>query len=383
MASVQIAAVGSSSKCSRLADSCEIDWRRFLDRPLFTSCSSGWESFLTGKTVLITGAGGSIGSSLAARLMETPARTLVLLDRSERSLGVLYQTHEKRNTTFPKVEFIEGDILCRQLLQQIFSTHRPDIVFHAAAVKHLPALESDPFTALENNLLGTIRLLHAADGAAVECFVNVSTDKAVNPTSILGVSKRLAELFLLACADPARRKLSLRLGNVLGSSGSVVPVFVQSLKRGLPLTVTDTHASRYFLAPEEAVAFLLAASQMQTTSLLLPEMGRPRQIVELAHFLLREIKHEASSDAITFVGLRDGEKCIEQLIYDYEYLQTAAAPHLHEICGNCIPDTGLFSDSLGELLELVSHRRKTGLIKLLFNLVPEFVPSPSLLRYLG
>jgi FlaA1/EpsC-like NDP-sugar epimerase len=364
-----------------LDDFSTIDWAHFLDRPMFALRSCDWSNCFAGKNVLITGAGGSIGSALSVRLMGGLARTLIFLDHSEHNLRRVYERYKCRNVTLPRVEFIQADILCQQSLEEVFSRYQPEIVFHTAAMKHLPALESDPFAALKNNLLGTIRLLQVIDGSEVESFVAVSTDKAVNPTSMLGVSKRLAELFLMAI-ESSTRKITLRLGNVLGSSGSVVPLFLHSLQNGLPLTITDAQASRYFLTVEEATDFLIVSSNMRGSSLLLPEMGRPRRIVELAEFLRRELGHKDLNDYVNFAGLRDGEKRSEQLTYDCEFLRKTGVPRLDEVCGNSIGDQEKFADNLGRLLELVLCQDKSGVLDLLLSLVPEFVPSRTLLRYL-
>jgi FlaA1/EpsC-like NDP-sugar epimerase len=199
---------------------------------------------------------------------------------------------------------------------------------------------------------------------------------------MLGVSKRLSELLLLAIDSTVPRMLSLRLGNVLASSGSVVPLFMQSLESHQPLKVSDPEAARYFLTLEEAATFLLKSLQIPESSLLLPEMGSPRRIVELAEFLLNEFGRENGSRTMRFTGLRPGEKCSEQLTFDHEYLRKTKTPHLYEVCGNSISDPERFANDFGRLMELVLHRSKKGLIESLSNLVPEFAPSAALLRYL-
>lgn len=364
-----------------IRNSREIDWSRFLNRPLSTSCSSDWHNYVSGKTVLITGAGGSIGSALSLLLMAGLARKLIFLDRSEDNLRLLYRKYRERNLTLPEVKFLRADVRRADSLETIFAKYRPDIVFHAAAAKHVVPLESDPFAALEHNLLGTLRLLEVADSSSVECFVNVSTDKAVDPASVLGVSKRLAELLLLAVDSGLPRKLSLRLGNVLESSGSVVPLFVECLENRWPLPITNPEASRYFLTLEEAATFLLRSVQVSSSSLLLPEMGGPRNIGELANFLFEQFECQPCCQSMSFTGLRDGEKCFEQLTYGFEYLEETAVPELYRVCGNNISDPEEFADDLSRLLELVLHRQTTGLIASLARLVPEFTPSPTLLRH--
>ena len=358
-----------------------IDWSKFLNRPLFTSNYLDDNDTIARKTVLITGAGGSIGSALSLRLMSSLAGTLVLIDHSQRNLDALYKEYRERDITFPRVEFFPVDILAQEKLQEIFSIHRPHIVFHAAAMKHLPALECAPFMALEHNVMGTLCLLLAADSSDVECFINVSTDKAVNPTSVLGISKRISELLLLAVEPTALRLISLRLGNVLGSSGSVVPRFMRCLENHQPLRITDPHASRYFITQEEVVAFLMNTLAISANSLLLPEMGNQRRIVELAAFLLNEFQSDVPCPPMTFTSLQDGEKRSEQLTYDYEYLADTSIPHLHRICGTTNFDPERFSDNLGRLLERVVKQEKAGFMEALTDIVPEFTPSNTLLRY--
>ncbi|HSM87740.1 MAG TPA: polysaccharide biosynthesis protein [Candidatus Limnocylindrales bacterium] len=360
-------------------DSVPLNWSRFLKREIPPASSLQWNKLVSEKTILITGAGGSIGSSLAVQLMAGLPKTLVLLDRSECNLRSLQRRYLERQVTLPRVEFIQGDILDQRFLDDLFRTYEPEIVFHAAALKHLPPLESDPFAALENNVLGTFNLLRMVDCSRVEYFVNVSTDKAVNPTSVLGVSKRIVELLLLAGyrTDPLR--LSVRLGNVLESSGSVVPHFLRCLREGSPLSITDPQASRYFLTMEEAALFLVGSLQFPESCMVLPEMGVPRTVMELVIFLLNEFQIHPCLQSMTFTGLRDGEKRSEQLTHDYERVNQHAGP-LRTIIGHGIFCPDRFPDDFAWLLKLVVERRKKGLLDSLLRLVPEFRPSPAFLR---
>src|SRR5262249_18215554 len=336
-----------------------------------------------GKTVLITGAGGSIGSSLGLRLRREVSIRLILLDRSVQRLRRLRLRWEERSALGPRAEFVAADILDSGAMQEMFARYQPQIIFHTAALKQLPSLESEPFAALENNVSGTLRLLQLADCFPVEYFINVSTDKAVRPTSVLGGSKRISELLLMARKPSGTHRLSMRLGNVLESSGSVVPIFVQAIKDGRPLTVTDPQAMRYFVTLEEAAAFLIESLSVGGSELLLPAMGRPQRIVDLAAFVMRAHRAFHGGAGVCFIGLRDGEKCSEALTYVHERLQGTAVRQIYEIAGNVVSDPADIAGRVSRVLELVKVRRKAGLINALSAVVPEFEPSRTLLHCLG
>jgi FlaA1/EpsC-like NDP-sugar epimerase len=357
-----------------------MDWFDFLERPNFTP-DPDCDITVSQKTVLVSGAGGSIGSALALKLMGSSADKLLLLDSSEHRLSTLHRNYRNRKFTGPAVEFLQTDILAEAELQQVFSQYRPNIVFHTAALKHLVPLERDPFAALENNVVGTLRLVENANATQVQLFVNVSTDKAVNPTSVLGVSKRITELLVLAMTNLRTRWITVRLGNVLGSSDSVVPIFIHAIANQQPLQITDPKASRYFVTLDDVVAVLLNCLKCPSSSILLPDMGIQKKILDLAEFLMRQFSCEKMGEA-RFVGLRDGEKCCEQLVYDFEHLEKTCVQDLYRVCGNCL-DGSSFSDKLARLVQIIEARRITELIEVLSAVVPEFSPSQTLLRYVG
>jgi FlaA1/EpsC-like NDP-sugar epimerase len=356
-----------------------IDWTGFLDREQRPPSWIEWEELVAGKTIMITGAGGSIGSALADVLMNLPVATLLLVDRSEDNLSALQARCRRRQAVLPELRFIQADILQDEPLAPAFGSYEPSIIYHAAGLKDLATLEFEPFRALETNLIGTLRLLHLADCAEVEHFVYVSTDKAVHPTSVLGVSKRISELVLLAAASCPVHRISLRLGNVLGSSGSVVPIAISALQNGTAIPVTEPIAERFFITAEEAVGFLLDSLRIPESTVLLPEMGRPRKIIDLLSFLSRTYAPAGLDPGFNIIGLRDGEKLSEQRIYDYERLESTLVNGLYRVVGSLNLDVERFDDDVERLFDLVTVGQKHGLVEALSNIVPEFEASPGLL----
>jgi FlaA1/EpsC-like NDP-sugar epimerase len=267
----------------------------------------------SGRRVLITGAAGSIGSELSRQLMRLSPSRLFLLDTNESGLHAVHQSIEDSSA----VEIVLGDIRDRAWLMHTFNQVRPQVVFHAAAYKHVPILERTPLPGIATNVIGTANVLDAVRAADVERFVFVSTDKAVEPTSVLGYTKRFGELLTLAEARESGRHYGVvRFGNVLGSAGSAVPVFASQIDRGGPVTVTHPEATRYFMTVQEATALLIQAGALAVPAdILVLDMGSPVSITELAQRMIRLRGLRTPADIqVEYIGLRPGEKLHEQLL---------------------------------------------------------------------
>lgn len=269
-------------------------------------------SYVTGKRVLVTGAGGSIGSELCRQLARFEPAALLKLDRDESGLHAVQLSIHGR-ALLDSDDLLLADIRDRDRMFELFEHHRPDVVFHAAALKHLPLLESNPQEAWKTNVVGTQNVLDAADHCGVQTFVNISTDKAANPTSVLGYSKRLTErLTAQKGADAAGTYVSVRFGNVLGSRGSVLPAFREQAARGGPITVTHPDITRYFMLVEEAALLVINAGAIgRDSEVLVLDMGQPVKIADVARRFAEQ--HHPTLE-IVFTGLRPGEKLHEDLI---------------------------------------------------------------------
>ncbi|MGH3719185.1 MAG: SDR family NAD(P)-dependent oxidoreductase [Pseudonocardiaceae bacterium] len=294
----------------------DLDIIDLLGRRQVDTDIAGIAGYLANRKVLVTGAGGSIGAELCRQIHEFGPAELMMLDRDESALhAVQLSLHGRALLDSPEV--ILADIRDAEAVQEIFATRRPDVVFHAAALKHLTMLEQYPVEAWKTNVLGTLHVVAAARAAGVERFVNISTDKAANPTSMLGRSKRIGERLVAEAADSARGTfLSVRFGNVLGSRGSVLTTFAAQLAHGGPLTVTHPDVTRFLMTIREAVQLVVQAAAIGSPGeVLVLDMGPPVRITDLAHQLMELAGRSAR---IVYTGLHDGEKLHEELFGDGE-----------------------------------------------------------------
>ncbi len=277
-------------------------------------------SFLEDRVVLVTGAGGSIGSELCLQIARFAPKRLVLVEQAENNLFEIHRALLRSHGDVEVVPYV-ADICDSKRLDAIFAAERPAVVFHAAAHKHVPMMEANPGEAIKNNVFGTKKVADTAARYDVTTFVMVSTDKAVNPTSIMGVSKRTAEIYVQALSQRSKTHfVTVRFGNVLGSAGSVIPIFKQQIAAGGPVTVTHPEMKRYFMTIPEACQLILQAGTMgRGGEIFILDMGEPVKIVDLARDLIRLSGLKPDVDiAITFTGTRPGEKLFEELSFDVE-----------------------------------------------------------------
>ena len=301
-----------------------------LRRPMMTEHAPGVEGIIRGETVLVTGAGGSIGSELARQVFALGPRRLILVDRAESPLYLVQRELETRRAHQKgsgELRVHLANVASRAAMERLVASESPSVIFHAAAYKHVPMMEEHPSDAAYVNMGGTMVMLDAAEAAGVSRFVFVSTDKAVRPTSVMGASKRVAEMLV---ADRAHRTgrpyVSVRFGNVLGSTGSVVPIFQQQLENGEPLTITHPDMTRFFMTIPEATWLILDAAALgRDGDLFVLDMGEPIRIMDLARDLVRLAGRDPDSQPIETVGLRPGEKLHEQLFYDLEQVEPTAS----------------------------------------------------------
>ena len=327
--------------------------------------------------MLVTGAAGSIGSALATALVGSGVERLLLLDSSETGLSEL-QSHLTGAFNETTIESALGSVDDEVFLRSLLSRHRVDVVYHAAAWKHVPQLENHPFSTLRNNGLGTHTLAQAAIRAGVSKLVLISTDKAVNPRSVMGVSKRIAELAVVSSSSAACRMNAIRLCNVIGSSGSVVPIFLEQIARRQPVTVTHPQARRWFLTVQEAVeAILECGSSCQQGKVLLPAVTEPVLIADLARDLIRSAGQGWPGE-VTYIGLRPGEKLIEEMMSERE------RPVGREGRLTVLETPRLGREELRALIEelgaRIALRDLPGLLRTVHSVVPEYVPSVPILR---
>ncbi|MGQ9498491.1 MAG: polysaccharide biosynthesis protein [Desulfotomaculales bacterium] len=310
--------------------------------------------YLRGRMVLVTGAGGSIGSELCRQVARFGPRRLVLLGHGENSI---FTIHRELRALYPDLPLVPrvASVCDRAAVEGIMQALRPQVIFHAAAHKHVPLMEENPGEALKNNILGTWNVARAARAAGVEVFVLVSTDKAVNPRSVMGASKRVAELVVQELARRSRTRFAVvRFGNVLGSRGSVVPLFRQQIAEGGPVTVTHPAMARYFMTiPEAAQLIIQAGAVAQGGEIFVLDMGEPVRIVDLARTMIRLAGYEPERDIeIVYTGVRPGEKMHEELFGTGERREATRHRRIFVARTNGVEDVG---EGLEELVRVLSR----------------------------
>ncbi len=356
------------------------DWNRLLPDRNLPSMADFVPTLHAGKTILITGAGGSIGSALARSIAVESPELLLLLDHSEQNLYEI-ETELSSLSSAPKFIAVLGDAADAQLIAALFEEHRPSVIYHAAAFKHVPLMEANPFAAIRNNALATWHLAHLAAENEIPQLLLISTDKAANPRSIMGASKRLAELAVMRWNSPTAKCSAVRLGNVLGSHGSVIPLFLRQIEQGKNLTVTHREISRYFLTMEETVRTIFKVASLETNGgLFLPEMGDAIKIRTLAARLLELVSQNGRcQSSVEFTGLRPGDKLMEDLLSPTEALEVTALRGIHRIRSEEISPEAL--DSAFERIAMQTQARDlSGVLDSIRTIVPEYEPSSELQR---
>ena len=352
-----------------------------LGRPQTVLDRSRMAELIAGKRVLVTGAGGTIGGELSRQIASYGPARLALLDHSEYALYSIDLEIGERAPGLARVPIL-ADVRDSARIQAVFAEEKPELVFHAAALKHVPMVEMHPAEGVLTNVIGTRNVAESCAKAGVSAMVMISTDKAVNPSSIMGATKRIAECAVqtVGAANPATRYVVVRFGNVLGSTGSVVPLFQRQLAAGGPLTVTHPDVTRYFMTVREAVELVLEASVLGTDNatdardghIYVLDMGEPVKIADLARQMIRLAGLRPDRDVkIAFTGLRPGEKLYEELFHTAEALTPTRYPGIHTAQPRGV-DAATLQDGLAALVDAARRRDRADILGQIGRLVPEY-----------
>ena len=365
----------SITNASEMADSVtslrDIKIEELLGRDEFKVRQELIDVSVKDKVVMVTGGAGSIGSELCRQVLNFGCRHLIIFDQHENGMFFLNQEFVKKYDT-SRYTLVMGTVRERDKLSEVMERYRPDIIFHAAAYKHVPMMEISATEAIKNNVFGTLNVIECAEKAGVKKFVLISTDKAVNPTNIMGASKRIAEMLIETRGKTGKMKMAaVRFGNVLGSNGSVIPIFLQQIKEGGPITLTDRNIKRYFMSIPEAVRLVLQTGAFADSGeIFVLDMGEPVYIYDLACDLIRINGLVPEQDIqIKVTGLRPGEKMFEELRYDTEAVDST----LHEgVFVNRLEDIDRerFDAQLEELRRLAFDEDAEATTDMIFSIVP-------------
>ena len=330
--------------------------------------------YIIGQTVLVTGGGGSIGSELCRQIARLKPKHLIILDIYENNAYDIQQELIRKHGSDLSFEVQIASVRDKKKLEHIFKTKNIDVVFHAAAHKHVPLMETNPEEAVKNNVFGTLKLAETADKYHVKNFVQISTDKAVNPTNVMGASKRICEMIIQMMGKKSKTNfVAVRFGNVLGSNGSVIPLFKEQIRTGGPVTVTHPEIIRYFMTIPEAVSLVLTAGSLaKGGEIFILDMGEPVKIRVLAENLIRLSGYKPYEDIkIEYTGLRPGEKLYEELLLNEEGIKKTDNKKIY--IGKPIEfNNETFLESLKELYYVAHKNRKQDVERLIADIVPTF-----------
>jgi FlaA1/EpsC-like NDP-sugar epimerase len=356
----------------------DVGYRDLLGREIIKLDEKRIGAYLEGQNVMVTGAGGSIGSELCRQICRFRPKSLILYERAETPLYEI-ELELKQNFDDAKIVTLLADVQDKNQLEIAFENHQPQTVFHAAAYKHVPMLELQPWKAIRNNIRGTANMVEISNRFSVERFVFVSTDKAVRPANIMGASKRVAEMLIQSqngCGVSDTRYMIVRFGNVAGSVGSVVPLFKKQIKKGGPVTVTHPEVSRYFMTIPESCQLILQAGTMGVGGeIFLLDMGTSIKIDEMARDLIRLSGFEPDVDIkIEYVGLRPGEKLYEELIIEGEGILPTNHEKIMVLKGtDC--NLEILNGQVDDLISIAENQEYKTIQQKLQEIVPEYEPA--------